>query len=284
MIELVSFGQLRAAQALTDYLDLQKIPASISRQENNYLVSVHNEEDLEKAAAIVEEFLQNPNDEKFLRASWESTGEHYIESDQYPSFSFREELFSQSGIFTILVVVICSSIYGLMLVLEAEEVFNILRFPELNNFSESLLNFPKLITPIFVHFSAPHLIFNLLWWWVFGGQIERLQSSLQLFLLTLTIGFISNVAQYFSTGANFGGLSGVVYGVLGYCWIWGKLRPQDNIFLPNALFNFMIAWLLLGYTGFLEPLMGKIANEAHLGGLLSGLVLGFIFVTKRGAD
>jgi GlpG protein len=40
----------------------------------------------------------------------------------------------------------------------------------------------------------------------------------------------------------------------------------------------MFVWLLIGFTGFLDLLgFGKIANFAHLGGLLSGILSGYIF-------
>lgn len=282
MIELVSFNHLRAAQALADYLNVEKIPAKIHKQNNNYVVYIEQEESLEQAGLILKEFLNDPNNEKFRRASWESTAEQYMEqSSQHPSSSIVQEIFSRSGFVTIVITIICIGVYGLMAMQGAERIFELLSFPKIGVDKIRGTDLIRLLSPIFLHFSVPHLIFNLLWWWVYGGQIERFQSSLHLLLLTITIGLISNMTQYLTSGANFGGLSGVVYGVLAYCWIWGKIRPQDKLFLPDALFNFMMIWLVIGYTGILDTMMGKMANAAHLGGLLSGLLLGFIFVSRK---
>ncbi|HEY9136035.1 MAG TPA: rhomboid family intramembrane serine protease GlpG [Pseudomonadales bacterium] len=282
MIELVSFNHLRAAQALVDYLNVQKISAKINKHENSYLVFIENEETFGQAASILEEFLNDPNNEKFRRASWESTAGHYIEENKpYRSSSLLQDIFSRSGIVTITVTVICLGVYALMSVKDPEQIFQLLSFPHLGETELRSIEFFKFLTPIFLHFSIPHLIFNLLWWWVYGGQIERLHSSTHLVLLTLSIGLLSNIAQYLTSGPNFGGLSGVVYGVLAYCWVWGKVRPQDQVFLPNSLFNFMLVWLLIGYTGVLDSVMGKMANAAHLGGLLSGLLLGLIFTSRK---
>ena len=281
MIELMSIDNLRAAQALTDYLNTQNVPATVSKQGSVYLVSIVSAEDHDKAMSIVKEFSQDPNNEKFRLASWESTSDHYFENNQYASGSLLDEIFSRSGIVTISITVICVGLYALMAFQDAERIFVLLSFPDLS--ASQGMNFQvwKLLTPIFLHFSVPHLIFNLMWWWVYGGQIEKNQSGIQLVMLAVSIGLISNTAQYYTSGPNFGGLSGVVYGILAYCWVWGKIRPQDGFFFPNSLFNFMMIWLLIGYTGLLDSLMGKMANSAHLGGLLSGLLLGFVFASRK---
>src|SRR5699024_12706568 len=80
----------------------------------------------------------------------------------------------------------------------------------------------RLISPMLLHFSVMHLVFNLLFWMELGGVIERFQSSQQLLFVTIITALVSSVAQFFATGANFGGLSGVVYGLLGYLWLYKR--------------------------------------------------------------
>ncbi|HAD47374.1 MAG TPA: rhomboid family intramembrane serine protease, partial [Idiomarina sp.] len=78
--------------------------------------------------------------------------------------------------------------------------------------------------------------------------------------------------QYVVSGPNFGGLSGVVYGLLGFCWLYSFGR-RTPLWLPPGLIVFMVGWLILGYTGVLWV---NIANEAHLAGLLSGCLAGVV--------
>lgn len=131
----------------------------------------------------------------------------------------------------------------------------------------------RFISPIFVHFNLPHILFNGLWIWVVGKAIEQRQGSLILLFIALLSAIASNLAQYYQTGPVFGGLSGVVYAVLAYAWLWDKLEEQKLAVVSNALMMFMIAWLVLGYSGILTSLgLGAIANTAHLVGLLSGLL------------
>jgi len=137
----------------------------------------------------------------------------------------------------------------------------------------------RLITPMLIHFSPTHLIFNCLWIYILGREIEQLDGKIIFIFLILLTSAFSNYLQYsFSGPSLFGGLSGVVYGLLGYCFISETFLRINKFSLPPAIYIFMFAWLLIGFTGFLDLLgFGKIANFAHLGGLLSGITSGYIF-------
>ena len=139
--------------------------------------------------------------------------------------------------------------------------------------------FWRLITPMFLHFGIVHFIFNSLWLSMLGSRIERLSGSIHLILLVLISGLVSNLAQFWWSGAaNFGGMSGVVYALLGYIWIAHKIVPRSITALPKGIVGFMIGWLILCMTPVLTFLLGVgIANAAHLGGLIIGMFLGLLF-------
>jgi len=93
-----------------------------------------------------------------------------------------------------------------------------------------------------------------------------------LFGLVMVTGLLSNLAQFFISGPLFGGMSGVVFGLLAYAWLWDRRNPARAVGLPPALMGFMVLWLVLGYSGLLENVgLGAIANTAHLVGLLAGM-------------
>ena len=137
----------------------------------------------------------------------------------------------------------------------------------------------RLITPMLIHFSSTHLIFNCLWIYILGREIEQLDGKIIFIFLILFTSLSSNYLQYsFSGPSLFGGLSGVVYGLLGYCFVSETFLRINKFSFPPAIYIFMFVWLLIGFTGFLDLLgFGKIANFAHLGGLLSGILSGYIF-------
>jgi GlpG protein len=142
----------------------------------------------------------------------------------------------------------------------------------------------RLITPMLIHFSFAHLVFNCLWIYVLGSKIEQFDGHLIFINLILFCSICSNLTQYFFGGPSlFGGLSGVIYGMLGFCMIIELESQFERYDLPPALYLFMIIWLVLGFMGVLTLFgFGNVANFAHLGGLISGIIFAMIInVYKR---
>ncbi len=146
----------------------------------------------------------------------------------------------------------------------------------------------RLVTPVFLHFHWLHIVFNSLWLWDLGGRVERALGHSNMFMLFLVIAVISNVSQFAFGGAGlFGGMSGVVYGLLGFSWVAPLLQPGWHIRPSSSIMLFMVGWLVLCMTGMVEVLgFGAIANAAHVGGLLCGAVLGAVLgvMSRTGGD
>lgn len=140
---------------------------------------------------------------------------------------------------------------------------------------DSLGDLLRTMTPMLLHFGELHLVFNLLWLWFFGRQLEPLHPFWLYLGLILAMAFISNTTQYLTVQYNnFGGMSGVVYGLVGYTWVIHNFMPRSRLLLNNGMFVFFVIALVL-----MELLAGSfIATAAHVGGLLSGLVLGLAVV------
>ncbi len=138
--------------------------------------------------------------------------------------------------------------------------------------------FWRLVTPIFLHFSILHILFNLLWVREFGGAIESRRGVVRFLLLVLLISVVSNVGQYWTTGRPmFGGLSGVVYGLFGYLWMKERYDPDSGLALPPGCAVWMIGWFLICWTG----IVGNIANGAHAFGLATGMLVGLLPTRSR---
>lgn len=132
----------------------------------------------------------------------------------------------------------------------------------------------RLLTPIFIHFGWLHIVFNGMWLFEFGRLIERRQGSLRLASIVVVAGVVSNASQAYWDGGLFGGMSGVIYALLGYCWLFNKLRPGTLPGVSPAIFALMVGWLLLCLSGIITAAgFGNIANTAHVSGLLIGFLL-----------
>ncbi|MDT8880785.1 rhomboid family intramembrane serine protease [Halomonas saccharevitans] len=134
----------------------------------------------------------------------------------------------------------------------------------------------RLLSPAFLHFGWMHLIFNMLWLWYFGRQVEALQGSRRMLTLLLVAGIGANLAQYAAGTVLFGGMSGVDFALLGYVWLMSRRAPRSGFFVPQMLVVFMLGWLVFAMTDMAAAVgFGNVANEAHLGGLVVGLALGW---------
>ncbi|MEE4299936.1 MAG: rhomboid family intramembrane serine protease [Pseudomonadales bacterium] len=143
--------------------------------------------------------------------------------------------------------------------------------------------FWRLWTPALLHFGAVHLAFNLLWLWEFGRRIEAASGHARLLEAVILLAPLANVAQYLmDDGPRFGGLSGVVYGLLGYIVVAARRSPHPALRLPAALVVMLVLFLVFFSTGATEPFGLRVANGAHWGGFLAGLLLALLRVPDAG--
>jgi len=136
----------------------------------------------------------------------------------------------------------------------------------------------RLITPMLIHFSFAHLAFNCLWIYILGQKIELYDGHFKFIALVIFSSLLANYTQHiFSESSLFGGLSGVIYGMFGYCMIIELETKNERYGLPPAIYLFMLIWMFLGFLGVLTIFgFGNIANYAHLGGLVGGLIFGMV--------
>jgi GlpG protein len=147
----------------------------------------------------------------------------------------------------------------------------------------------RLVTPAFMHGSPMHLAFNMIMFYIFGSQIERRRGPWRLLLLILLTGALSNAAQGLAPSDwgtlagthRFLGLSGVVYGLLGYLWMKTLYEPASGLYVSGGTVAFLVVWMLLGFTGTLGLVGLHIANLAHGVGMLTGMVAGYLPLLMR---
>ncbi len=270
MIQLLVLGDARMAQALVDYLATLGIPCELTQSELGVSVWLADERRLAQAQQEVKRFLSEPNHPRYMEASWQS-GHADARIDYSKGMTDPvTDFLHQAGPLTLVVIIACLAIYALDAI--GLPIFDELAFhPTLAQFTD--WQAWRYVTPAFIHFSVVHLVFNLLWWWYLGGQIEQRLGSGKLFILLIVGAALPNIAEFFASGPRFGGLSGVVYALLGYSWLRARLQPDCGLAMPPALMGFMLVWLVLG---FLDMLGTPTANMAHLAGLLVGLAQGWL--------
>lgn len=124
----------------------------------------------------------------------------------------------------------------------------------------------RLITYGFVHAFVLHLLLNA---WVFlavGRLLESVIGSARLFLIFVVSVIGGGVAHQLFSEALMIGASGGVFGVVGALGLWSlrAQHPQAKAARATALI-----FLLFSAALFFLP---SVANDAHIGGLVAGVV------------
>ncbi|WP_226668251.1 rhomboid family intramembrane serine protease [Microbulbifer aggregans] len=142
----------------------------------------------------------------------------------------------------------------------------------------------RLWSPAMVHFSLPHALFNSLGIWIVGRSLEARAGSWLFALLVFISAPVSNLVQYFwSPQVLFGGMSGVVYALVGAAFVVQRWVPGWRD-VPPSLIWVAVIWLLVCMSGVVDYFIsGGIANAAHIAGFASGLILGLLFCLAGGA-
>ncbi len=269
MIKLITLKNPRTAQAFIDYMASRKIELDMM-PEGGGQFALWLKDDIDKLEAESElsHFLANPNDSKYQAASWDLAGSR-TRKFTYQTPSILAMVKAKAGPFTLLIMSVSITLFILFQIGFGNSIFSLTHFPA---FDGQKWQIWRWVSHALIHFSVTHIAFNLLWWWQLGGDIEKRLGTIKLLQIFILSSALSGAGQYWVEGANFGGLSGVVYALMGYSWLLGVISPEKGVNLPKPIVIFMLVWLVLGYV---QPYMA-IANTAHLVGLASGLLLAWI--------
>ena len=139
----------------------------------------------------------------------------------------------------------------------------------------------RLITSIFLHFGFAHLMNNMVMLFFLGSILEEEIGSFKYLLLYFVSGVAGNILSAFmdlKTGEFVisAGASGAIFGVIGALLIIVAKNHCHLRTLDGKGMVFMVVCSL--YHGFTST---GVDNMAHIGGLLSGILLAFILYRKR---
>ncbi len=135
-----------------------------------------------------------------------------------------------------------------------------------------------LVTAIFLHGSLLHLLYNSFALALFGSILEKKIGSYNFLLIFFLTGIISSLAAALFYDSALGA-SGAIFGIIGMLAAISPLLIVPAFGAPMPVLMAAILWALVDFIG-LTGQSGGIANAAHLAGLFSGLVIGFLFFRK----
>lgn len=282
-----------SARRFADFIFVQGIENQIEdHQQEGWAVWVNDEDKIENASGLLENFRRQPQDAKYLAAE-QSAAELRAKRDKGEA-DYRKKVRDRSQLFrpltaygfgpltfVLIVISVVVAIYSRggdqprsimrLFITDYTVMGDLIRYnPSLPEIRHGQLW--RLFTPMFIHYGLLHILFNMLCLRDLGSMIEGRQSTWRLALLVLAIAAGSNLAQFYYGGPAFGGMSGVVYGLLGYIWMRGKFDPASGLYLHPYTITMMIIWFFACFT----PLMSNAANACHAAGLVMGIAWGYL--------
>lgn len=267
-LPLVIFKDERHANLLANHLVAEHIPAFVSTRESEFIVSIENASDAERAKVLCHAYIAQPANRMYQQQAWASESIPASNEKAQWDFSALVNLLYHVPL-TALILVMCIVVFvGRYTGFWPPIANNLMMLPLPDLFAR--LELWRLIGPSLIHFSLLHIVFNLLWWAIAGGQIERKLGKRALITVFILASITTSLSQTMVSGPNFGGLSGVVYAVVGFVWWMQWLAPQKGLYLPPPVIGFMLVWLLVGYA---DVLWVSMANTAHTVGLITGCAL-----------
>ena len=134
----------------------------------------------------------------------------------------------------------------------------------------------RFVTPIFLHANLLHVGLNMLNLAVLGVFLERLVGHIRFLLIYVTTGIVSIIASFYFMPQEISvGASGAIFGLVGAYSVFVLMhrRAFRKGGIPALL------WLIIVIAGNLSIgfFVPNVDNYAHLGGLLSGCLLGWWF-------
>lgn len=140
----------------------------------------------------------------------------------------------------------------------------------------------RFITPVFLHGGVIHLALNMLMLWSLGSSLEEAFGFIKIASVYLISGFVGVVTSVLllkdivSVGA-----SGAIYGLIGA--LYGDFLQNHKI-MQEGKEMYLLSLILNTIIGLGIGLLPIIDNFAHIGGLLSGLLVSSILLTNTRRD
>jgi membrane associated rhomboid family serine protease len=137
----------------------------------------------------------------------------------------------------------------------------------------------RFVAPIFLHANLLHVGLNMLNLVVLGIFLERLVGHLRFLLIYLLTGIISLIASFYFMPQEISvGASGAIFGLVGAYSVFVFIHRRA--FWHNGIPTLLWLVFVIGVNLSIGLLVPNVDNYAHVGGLLSGCLLGWWFTPR----
>jgi rhomboid protease GluP len=131
----------------------------------------------------------------------------------------------------------------------------------------------QLFTSMFIHADLAHIVGNMLFLFIFGLRGEEMFSLPEYLSIYFLGGLTGNLLSLLllSSATISVGASGAIFAMFGAAIIYARRSFRQSI-IGALIYAFFLLFLSSGVG---------VNNFAHIGGLVTGLVIGYVLATRR---
>ena len=147
------------------------------------------------------------------------------------------------------------------------------QYGQVNEFVIYYGQYYQLFTSMFVHANIAHLAGNMLFLLIFGLRGEEMFSLPEYLSIYFLGGLTGNLLSLLLLPLNMPsvGASGAIFAMFGACTIYARRAVRQSI-IGALIYAFFLLFLSSGLG---------VNNFAHIGGLVTGLLIGYVLATRR---
>lgn len=144
----------------------------------------------------------------------------------------------------------------------------------------------RFLTPVFLHSNFLHLFFNCISQLIIGSQIEAILGTTKMAIVYFLCAIGGNLFGALTSTSEAVGASTAIVGMLGvfigYLIVnWNRLDPNTKCFMV-CMVSFVVIMNVLFTGGGNQMRDNQVDTSGHLGGLLTGAILGMAIVRPNG--
>ncbi|MGE7943397.1 MULTISPECIES: rhomboid family intramembrane serine protease [Lysinibacillus] len=135
----------------------------------------------------------------------------------------------------------------------------------------------RIFSAMFLHANFSHVFFNMFSLFLFGPELEKIAGKARFITIYLLSGIVGNMATYLLHESSYGslGASGAIFGIFG---AFGALVYYTRRTMPMLRKLILPIIIISVIMTFLQP---DVNVYAHLGGLVTGFLLGLIYLHPK---
>ncbi len=135
----------------------------------------------------------------------------------------------------------------------------------------------RVFSAMFLHANFMHVLFNMFSLFLFGPELEKIAGKARFITIYLLSGIVGNMATFMLNEGGYAslGASGAIFGIFGAFGALVYYTRRTMPMLRKLILPIIVISVIMTF------LQSNVNVYAHLGGLVTGFILGLIYLHPK---